>query len=120
MVAPVIEPKHAGAYLDELPENIYKKKPNAVAKVPWIVGVNAAELAINLAIILRSPALAQEFNVEWSTKVGAVMMELKESTENPQATLTAIWERYMGSEQMDFNTRKQAVQVKIFFKPSPR
>ena len=110
LVSVVIEPPHPGAYLSELPEKIYKK-PDGIAKVPWIVGVNSDELAVNLAGIMLNPAFVDDFNDKWTTLVGPVMMELKNSTDDPQATLTAIWKYYMGSDKMNYETRMKAVQV---------
>ena len=113
LVSAVIEPPHPGAYLTELPEKIYKK-PDGIAKVPWIVGVNSDELAVNLAGIMLNPGFVKDFNDKWTTVVGPVMMELKNSTVDPQATLDAIWKYYMGSDKMSFETRMKAVQVRPF------
>ena len=111
LVAPVIEPPHPGAFIDDLPENIYKK-PDGVAKVPWIVGINSDELSINLATILLDPVLVSDFNEQWTTKVGPAMMEIRsDSTDDPQSALAAVWEHYMGNDSMSFDTRKKAVQV---------
>ena len=112
LFAPVVEHNHPGAFLDDLPENTYKK-PNGVAKVPWITGVNSDELSVNLAAILLDPALVKDFNDEWETKVGPVMLELKNSTLNPPATLRQIREFYMGQDQLSFETRKRALQVRL-------
>ena len=75
--------------------------------------MNSDELAVNLAGIMLNPGFVNDFNDKWTTVVGPVMMELKNSTDDCQATLYAIWKYYMGSDKMSFETRKKAVQVSV-------
>ncbi|CAG7719445.1 unnamed protein product [Allacma fusca] len=111
LFTPVIEPSLPGAFLDDLPENIYKK-PNGVARVPWMTGVNTHELSTNVAGILLSPEFTKDFNEEWETKVGPALMEVDNSTSNDyRATLRAIRQHYMGDDPLTFENRFKALQM---------
>ena len=105
---PVIEPKHEGAFLDDLPENIYSR--GDAASVPWITGFNSDEGALNIATLFITPTAIPEMNENWD-KVGPVFLQLKDSTNEPTRVARSIRNYYLGDKNVSYTTRHDAVKV---------
>jgi len=108
LFGPVIEPKHAGAFLDDLPANIYARGESA--QVPWIAGFNAEEGASSIAMLVDSPTTLAEVNGEWD-RVGPVLLGLGGATADPPGTARTIRNFYLGDRNVSYETRQDAIKV---------
>jgi hypothetical protein len=106
---PVIEPSHPGAFLDELPESIYKKK--AVAQVPWISGFNADEGAINIAVLFLANTTVPQLNTQWE-KYGPIFLELTKSETDPVELSQRIRNHYLGNDSIQYENRAETIKVR--------
>lgn len=107
---PVIEPKLPGAFLDDLPANTYALGHSA--PVPWLTGFNADEGALNIASLLLHPMSLPEVNEDWD-RVGPIWLELEDATDDPIQAAREIREYYMGDRNISFETRQNAVKVRL-------
>jgi juvenile-hormone esterase len=106
---PVLEPPHAGAFLSELPEDIYKR--GGVAPVPWISGFNHDEGAINIATLFIANDTLPQLNSNWDT-YGPIFLDLKNNEDNSVELSNKIKSYYLGhNQQMSYENRHQAIKM---------
>lgn len=108
---PVIEPSHPGAFLSELPADIYRR--NGAAKVPWISGFNDNEGAINIATLFLNNQTLPQLNNEWD-KYGPIFLNLKDSEVHSTEIAQTVREYYMRNESIQYCNRETAVKVQIY------
>ncbi|XP_021956499.1 venom carboxylesterase-6 [Folsomia candida] len=106
---PVLEPAHAGSFLSELPETIYKR--GGVAPVPWITGLNADEGGINIAVLFIGNGSVDQLNTEWD-KYGSIFLDFKNTEANNSARLSnQVRNHYLGNSNISLANRDELIKM---------
>lgn len=110
LFAPVIEPKHQGAFLSDHPAQIYMN--GGASKVPWITGFTKYEMGWLLADFIQNTTAVAELNRDWNT-LGEVFMTIRNISGYNGRTANIIRDFYLGGKNMEigFRNRYQIAQV---------
>lgn len=106
---PTVEYNHEGAFMTKSPEQYYVD--GEAQKVTWINGLNPDEFGWIVAAMFWARAHMEDINNEWD-RVGPIFLALDyNSTEVNVERARKIWDFYMGSEKLSFETRRQFSHV---------